>query len=439
LSLLNDKYNLLLIFSYSIILFSFYFFALAEYDKVILYIINFNLCFLLSLLLFHINKNKKEFSLKDIILISLALRIILIFVDPVTSNDHFRYFWDGKVQASGINPYQFSPLELKSLQDSLIYPNVSFPEIKTIYPPISEMVFYLGYEISGANASGLKLIYLILETGILCFLFSALKLIKTNTNYIFLYSFSPLVVFEFFINAHIDILILFFLSGFIFFGLRENAGFAFLFLSISVLSKTYSIIFLPLYLIYFLNSGYKAKKIIKAVFFFMLPFVILIFYGNNIANIFISMQNYLQHWYFNNLIYVLINYLLNFFEVDNHLYARLILIIIFMISYGLILKSRFTFLQKICFVSIFYLLFSHTVHPWYLTLPVLLLPLCFTSSAIFWSGFIVFTNLTVYFYLKDKIWEDIILVLVPEFCILVILIIADIKRITLLNETKKFR
>ncbi|MDQ3194077.1 MAG: hypothetical protein M3P82_03655, partial [Bacteroidota bacterium] len=256
---------------------------------------------------------------------------------------------------------------------------------------------------------------------------------------IFLYSFSPLIIFEFFINAHIDILILFFLSGFIFFALRENAGSAFLFLSLSVLSKIYSIIFLPLYLIYFLNSGYKAKKIITAVFFFMLPFVILIFYGNNIANIFITMQNYLQHWYFNNLIYVLINYLLNFFEVDNHLYARLILIIIFMISYGLILKSRFTFLQKICFVSISYLLFSHTVHPWYLTLPVLLLPLCFTSSSIFWSGFIVFTNLTVYFYLKDKIWEDILLVLVPEFCILVILIIADIKRITSSNETKKFR
>lgn len=437
--LLKDKYNFILILSYLIILLSFYFFELANHDKVILYIINFNLCFLLSLLFFHLNKNKKESTLKEILIISLALRIILIFVNPVTSDDYFRYLWDGKVQASGLNPYQFSPLELTSLQDSFIYPNISYPEIKTIYPPLSQLVFYLGFVISGGNVFGLKIIYLLLEAGILCFLFFTMKLIKINTNYIFLYSLSPLIIFEFFINAHIDVLILFFLSGFIFFALRKNTGAAFFFLSLSILSKTYSMIFLPVYLIYIYNSGHKNKKILLYIFYFLFPFLICIFYGSSVTNIFNTMQNYMQNWYFNNLIYIFINVVLKFFEIENHHVARLILIVLFLISYLFVLKSRFSFLQKLYLVSVFYLMFSHTVHPWYITLPVLFLPLCFSYSAVFWSGFVVLTNSTVYFYLRDKVWSDVFSVLFIEYSVLIILIIVDSKKFSLLNEKIKLQ
>ncbi|MBK8550839.1 MAG: hypothetical protein IPL53_07160 [Ignavibacteria bacterium] len=231
MTLFKDKSNALIIFFYLLILLSFYFSNLADYEKVILYIINFYLCFTLCIIFFLRNKAKPEFSLKEIIFISLVLRVILIFVNPITSDDYYRYLWDGMVQAEGMNPYEYSPLDLSKLHDNEIYPNVTYTDIKTIYPPVSQIIFYLSYVLSGANAYGLKLFYLLFETGILYFLFQSLKFLKTNSNYIFLYVLSPLILFEFFINAHVDIIILFFLSGFICFALSKKTGAALLFLS----------------------------------------------------------------------------------------------------------------------------------------------------------------------------------------------------------------
>jgi len=424
----KDKYNVLILSLYTLILLSFYVFDLTNYDKVILYIVNFYLCFTLCIMFFMRNKYKTVFSLKEIIFIALALRVILMFVNPITSDDYYRYLWDGKVQAEGINPYEYSPLELSKLHDKEIYPNVTYPDIKTIYPPVSEMVFYFSYELSGPNVYALKIIYLLFEAGILYFLFLTLRYLKINSNYIFLYTMSPLVLFEFFINAHVDIIILFFLSGFIYFSISKNTGPALLFLSFSVLSKTYSLIFLPLYLIYLYRSGMDFKNIFIQMFYFMLPLLLLNLYGSSLVNLYLTMGNYMQNWYSNNLIYVMLNSVINVFNVNDHHIARYILIMFFLTTYFFILRSGFTLLQKLYLISFFYLFFSHTVHQWYLTLLVLFLPACFSYSAFYWSGIIGLTNITVYYYLNDKAWDDFMPVLVTEYIILSILIIYDIKK-----------
>ena len=361
----------------------------------------------------------------------------MLFIKPVTSDDCNRYFWDGKVQAEGINPYQYSPLELSKLHDNIIYPNVSYPEIKTIYPPVSQIIFYLSYILTGSNVCGLKIFYILFEAGILYFLFLTLKYLKINLNYIFLYVLSPLIIFEFFINVHIDIVILFFISGFIYFAISRNTGPALLFLSFSVLSKTYSLIFLPVYLYYLKKSGMSFKNIFAMMFYFVLPLLILSFYGSNIGNIYLTMENYMHNWYFNNLIYVSINYLLSIFNIDNHQVARYILIILFLSSYFFILRSDLSLVQKLYMISFFYLFFSHTDHQWYITLLVLFLPVCFSFSALYWSGIIGLTNITVYYYFKDKIWEDFMPVLVMEYVMLIILIIYDIKRFQIPVENLK--
>jgi len=289
------------------------------------------------------------------------------------------------------------------------------------------MIFYLSYVLSGATVYGFKIIYLFFETGILCFLFLSLKRLKINSNHVLLYALSPLVIFEFFINVHIDIIILFFLSGFLYFALVKNTGPALLFLSFSVLSKTYSLIYLPLYLFYLYRSGMSFKNIFIQLFYFVLPLLILNLYGSSIENLYLTMGNYMQNWYSNNLIYVIFNFSLNIFNVNNHQITRSILIIFFLISYIFILRSDLTLLQKLYLISFFYLFFSHTVHQWYVTLPVLFLPVCFSYSALYWSGVIGLTNITAYYYLKDKIWEDFLPVLIIEYLILSVLIFFDFK------------
>ncbi|MDQ3020641.1 MAG: hypothetical protein M3R36_08735 [Bacteroidota bacterium] len=357
-----------------------------------------------------------------------------MFVNPITSDDYYRYLWDGKVQNEGFNPFEFAPRDLISSHDNIIYPKLTYPEIKTIYPPLAQILYFLSYKFFGANAYGLKIFYLFFEAGILIFLYKILKLIKVNTNYIFLYALSPLVIFEFFINAHIDIELLFFLSASIYFALKDDSSLSLLFLGLSVMSKLYSLVFLLFYIIYFfkLNSDYK--KIIAGLFYFLIPFSLLLFYQNHIIELFYTMQNYMQHWYFNSLIYQIILYINSFIGIENHQLTRLILILFFIASYIIILKSNFTFIQKMYLFSFFYLFFSHTVHMWYITLLVLFLPVCFSYSALFWSCIIGLVNITVYFHLKQNIWEDYIPVLIIEYLLLIALIIYDIKIISTTNS-----
>jgi len=353
----------------------------------------------------------------------------LLFIDPITTDDHFRYLWDGKIQNEGMNPFQFSPFELTHLHDDPLYLKVPYPETKTIYPPLSQIIFFLSYKFFGANVFGLKLFYLVFEAGILIFLFKLLKILTINSNYIFLYAFSPLVIFEFFINAHIDVLILFFIIGSLYFALNNKVNLSMMFLGFSVLCKIYSLILLPIYLIYFFQLEKNIKNILVNLLFFLIPFSLLIFYIDGINNIFFQMSNYLMYWQFNNLPFTTINAILEILGVTDFSMVRLILMMLFFFSYILILFLKFNFIQKMYLLIFCYFIFNPTVHPWYLTVLVLLLPLNFNFAVYCWSGIIALTNISVYYYLKDKEWFDITIVLLIQYLLVVILAIFDFKKL----------
>ncbi|TMJ93674.1 MAG: hypothetical protein E6G74_23950, partial [Alphaproteobacteria bacterium] len=91
-------------------------------------------------------------ALASILLVGVAMRCLLLPGTPV-SNDLFRYIWDGRVQAAGINPYLYVPSDatLSALRDAAIYPFINRADYApTIYPPTSQIVFYLVTRISEA-------------------------------------------------------------------------------------------------------------------------------------------------------------------------------------------------------------------------------------------------------------------------------------------------
>ena len=53
---------------------------------------------------------------------AVAMRLALLFVEPYLSSDIYRYIWDGRVQAAGINPYRYLPADeaLRGLRDEAI-------------------------------------------------------------------------------------------------------------------------------------------------------------------------------------------------------------------------------------------------------------------------------------------------------------------------------
>jgi hypothetical protein len=85
-----------------------------------------------------------------VVVVTLAIQLPHLFFVPRTSDDAYRYIWDGRVLLAGIDPYQFVPLdpELAPLRDPLLFPEgepplINRPGVPTIYPPIAQLWFGL--------------------------------------------------------------------------------------------------------------------------------------------------------------------------------------------------------------------------------------------------------------------------------------------------------
>ena len=74
--------------------------------------------------------------------IAIGLRLLLLVPPVVLSEDVYRYLWDGKVLASGTNPYAYAPADprLAPLREPW-HGRLNHPEIRTIYPPQAELLF----------------------------------------------------------------------------------------------------------------------------------------------------------------------------------------------------------------------------------------------------------------------------------------------------------
>ncbi len=155
-----------------------------------------------------------------VLIAGIIFRFTLIPSIPATSPDVYRYVWEGKVVVNGFNPYQQTPNDPKlSHLKSETWDKVGFKNMPSIYPPLAQAAFVLGYLISGdaSNVWGIKLVYLLCEIFTLIFLLNLLHLKKVNPGYIVLYAWMPVPVMEYFINAHIDVIGITFLIMFLYY------------------------------------------------------------------------------------------------------------------------------------------------------------------------------------------------------------------------------
>ena len=97
--------------------------------------------------------------LSAVVVVALVLRALMFSSEPSLSDDYHRYLWDGRVQQAGINPYLHAPDD--PALDAVPYPDrnlINHPDVRTIYPPLSELLF-LGMAAGGlGSVAGLKLV-----------------------------------------------------------------------------------------------------------------------------------------------------------------------------------------------------------------------------------------------------------------------------------------
>ena len=138
---------------------------------------------------------------------ALSMRLGLIFVEPYLSTDIYRYIWDGRVQAAGINPYRYMPVapELSHLRDAAIFPSINRPDTAvTIYPPMAQAIF-LALTRFGESVLAMKLGLLAFEAATVALLIGLLHRLGRPLTGVVAYAWHPLPIWEIAGSGHIDI------------------------------------------------------------------------------------------------------------------------------------------------------------------------------------------------------------------------------------------
>ncbi len=170
-----------------------------------------------------------------VLLGGIVVQVAAVSAPPQNSNDSYRYVWDGKVQAAGIDPYQYVPTatQLTGLRNEfLFYPRgqycvrpkyvsshpaaeltpgctrINRPTVPTIYPPVAEAYFLAVHYLPGGGDSSTPIqattaLAAVLVTVLLLF---GLKRLGRDVRMAALWSWCPTVALEAGNSAHVDVI-----------------------------------------------------------------------------------------------------------------------------------------------------------------------------------------------------------------------------------------
>ena len=181
------------------------------------------------------------------LVLAAGFRVAPLTTNTYLSTDLYRYVWDGRVQAAGINPYRYVPGDwhLEHLRDGDTYPHINRRNYaKTVYPPGSQMVFLLCTRL-GESVAVLRLTMVFFEAVAVWLLVRTLRAYGLPAQRVLLYAWHPLCVWEFAGGGHQDAITLACLAGVLLAHRRGRpmaAGFA---LGCAVLTKLYPVILFP--------------------------------------------------------------------------------------------------------------------------------------------------------------------------------------------------
>ena len=181
-----------------------------------------------------------------ILLGGIALQAVAVSAPPKYSTDSYRYIWDGRVQAAGIDPYRYVPTATQlaglrndflfrskaaSLDGSLFYPKAAYcvspgyvsshpaaeltagctsinrPTVPTIYPPVAEAYFLAVYYLHPADDSSMPIQAAAAAVAMLVtvLLLTGLGRLGRDVRMAALWAWCPTVILEAGNSAHVDV------------------------------------------------------------------------------------------------------------------------------------------------------------------------------------------------------------------------------------------
>jgi len=340
---------------------------------------------------------------------AMLFRLLFLFAVPALSDDFYRFVWDGRLLAAGLNPYLYLPSFLAGADGpqvpgitAALYQQLNSPGYYSVYPPVTQAFFWLSVQLSPDSLLGsivvMRLVVIAAEAGTILLLLRLLRKMALPERHVLLYALNPLVILELTGNLHPEALLIFFLLLSLYQLIYQRllpAGAAF---GLAVSAKLLPLMFLPLLLRKlslkrFLLFGGAVLAAIVATF---LP----LFSVEVVQHIFRSLNLYFQKFEFNAGMYYLLRWL--GFRLTGYnqitLLGPLLSLTTFIVIVALSTVKKLGSIRRLsgymAAALTVYLFLATTVHPWYLATLVALTALSHFRYAVVWSGLAMLTYAT---------------------------------------------
>lgn len=351
---------------------------------------------------------KIETNFKRLLGFAILSRIGLLFSTPELSPDFFRFIWDGELLTKGINPYAFLPKELinesgffDSPYMSELYANITDLSKGNYsnYPVLNQFIFYIPASLFNsvfANMIGLKVMVLLADIGAIFFLKKILEKLNQPVHNLWYYALNPFIMIEFVGNLHFEGVMIFLLLGAIYFVIHQKWMFGSLLLGLSVQIKLIPLMLLPFF--------FKHLKWKRAIGFLVLTILTVGGIGailwndtSYFSNMMKSIEIYFTTFEFNSSLFGIVNHYKSEEMGWNTTYlvgpalSKVATVLIIILAVFRNYKAPVDIFKGMIFALMIYYLFATTVHPWYVSMLLVLSVFTNYKFALIWTLLIPLT------------------------------------------------
>lgn len=357
---------------------------------------------------FVLTNPRSKNHVNTILIAAIGLRLIYIAAMPQLSDDYFRFVWDGRLTAYGINPYSYLPSELIVLPSKPanlsyeIFAALNSPEYYSVYPPVMQYIFCIPALLFPTNLAGsvivMRGIILLSEVGSLLLMKKLFYRWNIPTQHLFIYALNPLVIVELTGNLHFEAVMIFFVLLSVYFLETKKLLPAAVSFALSVCTKLVPLILLP---IIFKRLGIKQSLSFISVVIMTGALLFIPFADKQlISNIFQSIELYYQHFEFNASIFYLIREVGFYFKGYDiiHTVGKILPVVFILFITLLFFRDKGKNIRSLFAVALWVLLVYYSlalvVHPWYISMLIAVSVFTTFRFTIVWSAIVGFTYIT---------------------------------------------
>lgn len=325
---------------------------------------------------------QRNITSRTYLVLAVAAHLTFLFSTPALSEDFYRFLWDGELINAGINPYDFTPNELMNtsrfMNDSYfteLYSGISdlSKENYTCYPILNQLYFAIAGFLTDSvmiNLVILRLLFFLTYAFCYFYLLKLFRFLELSEDRVWILFLNPLWIIETMGNLHFEGVMVSFMIVGSYFLLQRKLINGSVMLAAAIQIKLIPILMLPFFFRYL--GILKASLSYFLVMLMVLGSAMILLNNSNIHHFAESLLLYFSAFEFNSFIF---HYYLEYghwrygWYLNETISLELSRISVFFIAlfslYGDIRDGEVLFKRFVLAYTI-YLIFSTTVHPWYI-------------------------------------------------------------------------